>query len=481
MAKSLKTNSIWYLLYTIANIAFPLVVGIYVARVLTPETVGDVAYALNIVTYFVILSFLGIPTYGLREVAKVKDNQEELNKLYSELYIINFISTAVFSLLFVGLVFAVPKFKADLPLYLLTGIAIALNALNIDWLFEGVENFSIRAISNVLFKVASLVCLILFVKDDNHSLIYAVISVVGLYGNYVINFAMHRKFAKFTLKDLHFKRHVKPILLLVSVNIAIEIYSLLDITVIGIFRSSEHVAYYKYGHSIQKIFLQLINALTMVIVPRLSRMKKEGDTEGFNDLISKTFKIILILSIPIVIGLQFVSKYVIVAIYGESYAVSAYILMILSTMIIVSPVGYLLGSRVCLIEDKEKTMLFCVASGALVNLIGNFALVPSLGEYGAAIASIISEVVVAVVYIAFSHKYFKLKVNTWDYIKILVANLALAGFCLGMYFIGISSWLMVILTVFGAAFIYFLLLTITRESFVYAQVKGIFARFKKGK
>ena len=133
--KSIAKNSIYYLIYNVLNILFPFITGIYVARVLLPDSVGQVAYAQNIVQYFVILSYLGIPTYGLREVAKVKDDQFGRSKLFSELFIINAVSTTFFLTIYLILIFAVPTFQSQLPLYLIVGLLIAFNLLNISWLY----------------------------------------------------------------------------------------------------------------------------------------------------------------------------------------------------------------------------------------------------------------------------------------------------------------------------------------------------------
>ena len=71
--------------YNVLNMLFPFLTSMYIARVLLPVSIGEVTYANNIVCYFTILAFLGIPTYGLREIANARDNKEELNKVFSEL------------------------------------------------------------------------------------------------------------------------------------------------------------------------------------------------------------------------------------------------------------------------------------------------------------------------------------------------------------------------------------------------------------
>ena len=280
--KSLARNGIVYLLYNVLNVVFPFATGVYVARVLLPTSIGQISYAQNIVQYFVILAFLGLPTYGLREIAKARNDKERLSKLFSELFIINLISTIVFSLAYLILIFSVPAFRENITLYLIVGSLVALNALNICWLYEGREDFSYITLLNLLFKIFSFVLLILIVRDWGEWLIYAGISVIGTAGNYIVNVIHSRKFVKFTFKGLKFKRHLKPIFYLVAVNLAIEIYTLIDITMLGFFCEPDKIAFYSYGSKIYKIFIQILNTFTIVLVPRIANLYKNDQKEEFN-------------------------------------------------------------------------------------------------------------------------------------------------------------------------------------------------------
>ena len=76
--KSLTKNSLYYLIYNTLNILFPFVTGIYVSRTLLQVNIGDVAYAQNIVQYFVTFAYLGIPTYGMREIAKIRNDKNKV-------------------------------------------------------------------------------------------------------------------------------------------------------------------------------------------------------------------------------------------------------------------------------------------------------------------------------------------------------------------------------------------------------------------
>lgn len=317
--KSITKNSIYYSAYQALNVIFPFLTGMYVARILLPDAVGNVAYANNIAQYFVTFAFLGIPTYGMREIAKVRNDKEKLSKLYSELLVINFISTCIFSLIYLVLVLSVASFRQQLVLYVVAGGAIALNALNNSWLFEGLEEFRFISIRNIVFKALCFAALVLFVKSPSDYIIYASINVFGTAGNYIINVIYAPRFAKFSIHGLNLKRHMKSILILVFVNLAIELYSLVDVTMLGIFAEKRNVAYYSYAMRINKIFVSIINSFTIVVVPRMAFYYKENRKKDFNSLLSKTLETLLALGIPMVAGLQIVSTDAINILYGAAF------------------------------------------------------------------------------------------------------------------------------------------------------------------
>ena len=133
--KSLVKNSIFSVAYKLINVLFPLITAIYTARVLTATGVGKVAYAQNIVMYFATIAALGIPNYGTREMAKLRNNSQKMNVMFSELLLINTISTTVCLIVYVSLIFSISLFHTNIYLYTAAGLAIAFNYLNVDWVY----------------------------------------------------------------------------------------------------------------------------------------------------------------------------------------------------------------------------------------------------------------------------------------------------------------------------------------------------------
>ena len=474
---SLTINSIFYLIYNILNVFFPLITSIYVSHILLPSYIGLVESARNFTSYFVILAYLGIPTYGIREIAKCK-TYENRSKIYSELMIINSISTFTFLLLYFVLVLSIPMFREYFFLYLITGVAIALNFLNNSWLYEGLEKFKFISIRNLVFKVISFMLLIFLVKNENDYLWYTAILVIGTAGNYLLNIIQSHKFVKFSFKNIELKQHLKPILYLVVVYFAIEIYSLVDITMLGFWCDNETIAYYSYGLRIFKICIQILNTFTIVIVPRIAFFYKREDYDSYNRIITNTFKIIVMLSIPMIIGIYFVSDYLLTFIYGSSYINSAPVLKILSINLLFSPIGYLLGSRVLLVTSNENKMIIPVILGAIINVILNSFLIQLYQEIGASIASVISEFFVMLIYIFISHKLFKLNNCFKSFLLITISSILMLFFLLLSRMMNLEPYIIVIIQIIGSLIIYFGSLLLMREEFVSYYFNKIICKLK---
>ena len=75
--RSLKMNFIMNALLTMSSFIFPLITFPYISRILLPTGMGKVNFATSIINYFLLFSQLGIPTYGIRACARVRDNKEE--------------------------------------------------------------------------------------------------------------------------------------------------------------------------------------------------------------------------------------------------------------------------------------------------------------------------------------------------------------------------------------------------------------------
>ena len=212
--KSLKKNIFFNIINDASNILFPLITSMYVSRIIMPEGVGLVSYAQNIASYFVTFAALGLPTYGIREIAKVQNDNTLSNKTFTELFIINAITTAVSTAAYAILVMSPLGSGFDKRLMLCFGISILFNFINIEWLYMGKEEYVYISLRSVIIKIISLVLIFVFVRTKEDYINYSIIIVVALGGNYIFNIIHARKIVKFSFKNLEFKKHINPLVVL---------------------------------------------------------------------------------------------------------------------------------------------------------------------------------------------------------------------------------------------------------------------------
>ena len=76
------------IIMTVSSVIYPLITFPYISRVLLVEGSGKVAWAYSVISYFTMFATLGLPTYGIRACAQVRDDKEKLSRTVQELLII---------------------------------------------------------------------------------------------------------------------------------------------------------------------------------------------------------------------------------------------------------------------------------------------------------------------------------------------------------------------------------------------------------
>lgn len=419
MQKSLIKNSIYNIIYTVANILFPFITSIYVSRILLPVGVGKVASAQNIVSYFVTIAALGLPSYGVREFAKVRENKSKKNKLFTELLVINIVSTSLAIFVFLGLLFINFGFNGEWTLYIVCGLAIFFNYLNIDWLYKGLEEYGYITGRSLLIKGLSLVALLIFVKTRQDYVTYALISSLATGGNYVFNVIHANKFVKITFKDVQIKRHIKPVCLIACIIFLSSIYNKIDITMLNMMATDESVGYYSYAQKTVNMVLTMANSVTAALLPRLSYYY-DNDREGFYRLLDKGFQILSIMTVPLTVGMALVSSQTVKLLYGDAFAPTAYTIQLMCPLILIKGFGDLFCYQLVYSTKSEKIILPAATAASVINVIVNALLIPKLLQNGAVIASVLSELVTNLI----QFLYMKKKVRFSIKFKALITGLA---------------------------------------------------------
>lgn len=412
MSQSIVKNSIFNVAYKLLNVLFPLITTTYVARVLLADGVGKVAYAQNIVAYFVALAALGIPNYGTREIAKVRSDARQVSKLFSELFVINLCSTCFFSIAYFYLVFTVPFFRDNLALHLVVGVSLFFKLFDVTWLYQGIEDFAYITIRSFIVKLVCLAWIFIFVKTKNDVVLYAGASVLGVGLNDVFNIIHLRKFnIKPSLKNIELKKHLKSIFVLFASVIAIELYTMVDTTMIGWICDETAVGLYTNAMKIIKILIGVVSGVAGVLLPRLSYYYACGEIDKCSQLVSTALMVMIFLYLPCLIGLLIDGGIVMPLLFGESFAAGGCTLQIASLLICTLGFSNLFGTQVLLTFGQEKKLFYCTIVAAVVNLGLNLILIPIFAQNGAACASVVAEGIVLLLTYFFCKKNVKINIK----------------------------------------------------------------------
>lgn len=383
---------------SVLKILFPIISFRYVSRILQADNLGKYNYSHSIVQYFVLLAALGISTYAIREGSRIRNNRDGLQKFCNEVFTINFIMAIIaYLLLFLCTVFN-SKFDDYRILIAINSLVIAFEWIGAEWINSIFEDYLYITIRSLATHIISLVALFVFVHNKDDYIIYAIINVgtsavVGI-SNY---FYCRKKYVRPRIvRKCNFFTHMKPMLLLFANNLAITIYTNADITMLGYLLSDYYVGTYSVAVKIYSVLKTVLASILIVSIPRLSYFLGINEGKAYKKMITDIVSAITLLGIPCVVGVFVLAEPLVIAISAKEFLEATTSLRILSVGILFTVYGYIVCNCVLIPHKKEKSLLGITIIAAVVNIGLNCVLIPRFFHNGAAITTVIAELLVLV-------------------------------------------------------------------------------------
>ena len=472
-AKSLGENAVLNIIKQCCNILFPLVTYPYIVRVLGDANIGRYSFADSIVQYFIIAATLGAPGYAIREGARIRDDKERIVRFTAEIFTINTLTLVVSYVLLVICVFFVDRIRQDAVLVMILSINIVTSVVGRDWINTIYEDFAFITIRYIVCQLLSLILMFVFVKDVGDTLVYTSISLVATSGAQLINIFYTWKKIPFRLViSKHIFKHLKPIGYMCAISVASIIYINSDVTILGFFRTDEEVGTYYIVSKIYTILKALINAIIMVIIPRMSFCLGKADYEGYNRILSNTRSILLTLVVPCATGIVALSENVIQLINPQSAFAGVTTLRILSFTVVVAAFAYFYSSCVLIPNKKENLFLIATSAAAVLNACLNFIMVPLLGINGAAITTLIAEILVMGMCKRYSAGFHG-KFQKENMVPIIVGSVAILVVCNTIMLFQLNVILETVIAIALSVIVYPLILLIYRNPFALSALRII--------
>lgn len=399
-------NYFYNLLLTIANLLFPLLSFPYVSRVLGPEGIGKVQFVFSFAQYFALVASIGIPVYGMKEIAKYKNDIDGRSKIFSELIIIYVLSTVCLFLIYLSVIFAFPYFSADRGMYLGASLLVLLGFSYIDWVYTGMEEFKSIALRSVLFKMIGLVLLYVFIKERSDFKNYLFIMIFSFLGNNILSFFLIKGKVKMVISGLQLRRHMVPLFFILGTSLAASMYTDMDIVLLGFLSNDKTVGLYTAAVKLSKITLPFVTSMGVILMPKISKDFAEKNIGEVQKTLNQAFRFLVFFAIPIAFGLALLAPEFIALFSGKEFLPATNSMRLLSLLPLIIGFGHLFLYLILIPAGKNKEMFFCVLGGLSMSLLLNILLIPFFQAVGSSIANICSEIIVTLLYVYFIRKYF---------------------------------------------------------------------------
>ena len=404
--KNIKKNYIYNLSYQILLLITPLVTTPYLSQVLEADGIGEVSYAESVVSYFTLFAILGISIYGQREISYAQDNKGKRTQVFWETKILEIITSLVVLLVYIPFALG----QKHYILYLILSFNILAVLMDVTWFFQGMEEFGKIVLRNVVLKVISIVYIFSVVKTRENLQHYVFgLAFFPFIGNVSLWGYLPQYISRLDIKSITPFKNLKTVLSLFVPTIAIQIYTVLDKTMIGLItRSAFENGYYEQAIKISKMALVVITSMATVMVPRIGYYYGCGETEKVKLYMYRGYRFVWFLGIPLCFGLIGIASNFVPWFFGKGYEKVIPLLKLLSFLVIDIGISNETGIQYLIPTKRQNVLSRTVIIGAAVNFVLNITLIPIFHSVGAAIASVVAETIITLLQLYYVRKEFSI-------------------------------------------------------------------------
>ena len=433
-------NMSWLMVSQIINSVLAFIWTLIIARYLSVSDYGIFGTANSFIVFFGVLADFGICSYLVREIAIDFDSENEYMNTALSLKVflcIFYMSTIIISMIILGY---------DSYLFTISLLFAIENLFKTFFLlmfssFQAHEMMKYQAIANIILSVWSfiLVVAVTFTDYGLYGIVVAFIlanAFTLIYSSYILfKYYVDYKWV-FDLKQ--YKHLIISGLPFALTSVFYIIYYSIDMVMLNQLNGAYITGLYNSAYKLISVLTLFYTVYSSVIYPVMSKLFKDADLLlhfSFN----KSIKYLLLVTIPLSIATLFYSSDVIILCFGTQYVEAAPVLQIL-----IWTVSFLFANGACSMllnsSHKEVSVTKVYFFAAIFNILLNLILIPRYSVYGAAFATVLSEIFILILELYMISRINQLPNNhlVHDLLKIIVASIIMG---IVLYYLQLSVWL----------------------------------------
>lgn len=385
-------NAIWLIAGKIVQSLLALVVNMLTARYLGPSNYGIISYAASIVAFVVPIMNLGFSNVLVQEFV---NHPEEEGKILGTSITLSTISAVACICGVTTYTFLVDANEIEtnivVILYSLMLIAQAFELIQYWYQYKLMSKY-MSVVSLIAYAIVSIYKFVLLATGKNvfwfaisYSIDYALIAIClcVIYkklGGSKISFDFNTAKRMFS-SSKHY----------IISSLMVTIFAQTDKVMIKLMIDEVAVGYYSAAVACAGLTSFVFVAIIDSMRPSIFAYKQSNDFVSYEKAIARTYCLVIYLALAQSVVMTFLAKYIIRILYGSAYSHSVLALQIIVWYTTFSYIGSV--RNVWILGENKQKYLWCLnLGGALMNVILNFVLIPPMGIYGAAIASLITQI-----------------------------------------------------------------------------------------
>lgn len=390
-------NAMWLVGGKVLQMLLGLVVSLLTARYLGPSNYGIINYAGAYINFFTALCTLGINSVIVKEFIDKKEND---GVILGTSMLLKAISSFLSIIMIMTIVFVLDFGETETIIVVaLSSLSVLFNILEtINYWFQSKLQSKYTAIATFVGFFITILYRILLLVTHQSIYLFALINSVDclIVGILLIIFYKKNAGDKFGFSRSYAKKIFSKSKHFILPALMVSIYAQTDKVMLKQMISDLEIGYYSTALAICNMWCFVLTAIIDSFYPSIMEHFNAGRYESYEKRNKQLYAIIFYVSLTVSIILCVFAPIIVNILYGSEYAGAAAPLRVVTWYTGFSYLGVARNAwMVC--EDKQRYLIWTYVASAFINIVINITLIPIMGAVGAALASLITQMLTTLI------------------------------------------------------------------------------------
>jgi PST family polysaccharide transporter len=375
----------------IANYILPFLVIPYIVQVVGVEKFGLITFSYVFIAYFNLIIDYGFKLIIVKDISLFRNSTKKLSYLFSKMYISQLFLFTISSILFL-LIIQFKPFSENSEIFIFAYLMVIGNMLFPIWFFQGIEHMKYIAIFDFISRIGYLLAVFYFINEQDDYIYVPLLNALSfiIAGIFSLIFIFYKYKIKFIFVKLsQLKTFFQNSWHLFISSITVNLYSNLNILLLGFFAGYGAVGVYSLADKIFGAIIKTIGVINIVLFPKLSLLSnnKPQLLKRFRQLIKYHIFGLFIIGTMLFL----LANFIISLLFGEGHTISVVILKIMSLILLFRPFGQIFTNYL-VINKKNKLISKITLQTMLFNIVIALPLIFIYQEIGLAFAVLLVQI-----------------------------------------------------------------------------------------